>query len=248
MTTKSPRRIAVFSDIHANLHALEAVLDAIAALRIRHAFCCGDVVGYGAFPNECCERLQLQRIPTVAGNHDHAALGKTDTRFFNDIAKAAVDWTRERLSDANARWLGGLGYALERPKNFHFVHASPHQPELWGYVLTFGDARLAFQDFSERICCIGHSHQPAIVRCEGDELSCPEGTRIAIGEGARYLVNVGSVGQPRDQNPQACFVEIDLDAGFIEFHRAPYDTKGAREAIIEAGLPPELGERILYGW
>src|SRR5689334_23366991 len=129
MTSPEPRRIAVFSDVHSNLHALEAVLAAIDALGIQEMVCCGDVVGYGAFPNECIELLRLRGIPTLAGNHDHAALGMTSVQFFNDIAKAAVYWTQERLSPESKQWLAKRPFTYQINEDFFFVHASPYQPE-----------------------------------------------------------------------------------------------------------------------
>jgi diadenosine tetraphosphatase ApaH/serine/threonine PP2A family protein phosphatase len=248
MTTEIPRRLAIFSDIHANLHALEAVLATVDQLGISHLICCGDVVGYGAFPNECIAALRARDIPTLAGNHDHAAIGLTDIRFFNEIARAAVEWTARQLTPESAAWLRERPYTLEMNGQFHFVHASPFMPEQWGYVLTFGDARMAFSQFKQQICFIGHSHQPAIVIEDSEELRLPEGSEVEIDPNLRYLVNVGSVGQPRDKNPLACLVEVDLDRARIIYHRVPYPIDLAQQAILDAGLPPELAERLGYGW
>ncbi len=243
-----PRRLAVFSDLHGNIHALEAVLRAIDDLSIRDMVCCGDVVGYGAFPNECVELLRLRNIPTLAGNHDHAALDMTDVQHFNDIARRAVVWTRERLSAENRRWLGERPYTLAMPPEYFFSHASPHEPENWGYVLTFGDARTAFNQFDEHICFIGHSHQPTLVELTEEGLLCPDHQRVSLAAENRYLINVGSVGQPRDRNPMASFVTVDLDTGFIEFQRVDYNIEEAQGAILRNGLPEELAERLAFGW
>lgn len=248
MTSPEPRRIAVFSDVHSNLHALGAVLEAIDNLGISDMVCCGDVVGYGAFPNECIELLRGRDIPTLAGNHDHAALGLTSVQFFNDIAKAAVFWTQERLTPESQQWLAQRNFTHQIGDKFFFVHASPYQPEQWGYVLTFGDARLAFDQFRETFCFIGHSHQPALVIQRENELSCPEESIVAIEPGCRYLINVGSVGQPRDHNPEASFVTVDLDEKQIVFHRTEYAVREAQESIRTQGLPPELADRLSYGW
>ncbi|HOE94953.1 MAG TPA: metallophosphoesterase family protein [Candidatus Sumerlaeota bacterium] len=250
MSTDPPRRIAVFSDIHGNLHALRAVLDDIDRLGLRDLVCCGDVVGYGAFPNACCDILRERGIPTLAGNHDHAAIGMTDVSFFNEIARAAVQWTADELTDENRHWLRERPYTYCLDPDFFFVHASPLKPEQWGYVLTFGDARLGFNEFTQRCCFIGHSHQPAIVIQQGADLSCPDENQpvIRIRTGERYLINVGSVGQPRDHNPQACYVVADLDEGRISYHRVPYDIEAAQQAIVEGGLPQVLAERIAFGW
>jgi diadenosine tetraphosphatase ApaH/serine/threonine PP2A family protein phosphatase len=247
MFTEASRRLAVFSDIHGNLHALQAVLSVIDALGIDSMACLGDVVGYGAFPNECCDLLRERRVPTLAGNHDHATLEKTDVRFFNDIAKAAIQWTRERLTVENAQWLENLPHTLIQGDCL-FVHATPQAPERWGYVLTFGDARQCFSCFSQRFCFIGHSHQPALVELQEDKLICPEGNLVEIRPDQRYLVNVGSVGQPRDHNADACFVTLDLNESMLQFHRVPYDIEAAQFAIRQAGLPDELADRLSHGW
>ena len=250
MSTETPRVIAVFSDIHGNLHALNAVLERIDGLGIDTLICCGDVIGYGAFPNECCQAMIDRNIPTLAGNHDHAAIGRTDIKFFNEIAKAAVKWTCDKLTPENAKWLEERPFTCELGEEFYFAHASPYQPERWGYVLTFGDARTGFEQFQHLFCFIGHSHQPAIVIKNGEDLSCPNEdiNKIQIKEGERYLINVGSVGQPRDHNPQACFVTVNLDEKSVAFHRVAYDIDAAQKAILDNDLPPELAERIGYGW
>ena len=247
-TDPPPRRLAVFSDIHGNLHALKAVLEAIDELGIKDLFCCGDVVGYGAYPNECIDLLRTRSIPTLCGNHDHAAIGMTDIRFFNDIAKTAVEWTAEQLTEANVAWLRERPYTAEMGEQFFFAHASPYMPEQWGYVLTFRDARQAFDEFTHAMCFIGHSHQPAIVIEDGDQLRLPDTADVAIDPDHRYLINVGSVGQPRDKNPLACFVTVDLNQGVIEYHRIEYPIAGAQSAILENGLPKELAERLGFGW
>jgi diadenosine tetraphosphatase ApaH/serine/threonine PP2A family protein phosphatase len=172
----------------------------------------------------------------------------TSVQFFNDIAKAAVFWTQDQLTPENGHWLRQRPYTYEVPPHFFFAHASPYHPEEWGYVLTFGDARKAFEQFSQPICFIGHSHQPALVVKHGEELSCLDQGSAEILPDCRYLVNVGSVGQPRDHNPDASFVTIDLDAGKIDFHRVPYPVHAAQEAIRRQALPQELADRLAFGW
>ena len=248
MITEASGRIAVVSDIHGNLHAFQAVLAAVDGMGIETLVCLGDVVGYGAFPNECIDELRLRDVPTLAGNHDHAAIGKTEVRFFNDIARRAVEWTAQRLTPENMEWLERRPYQYELPGGLLFVHASPVSPEAWGYVLTFGDARSSFDAFEQRVCFIGHSHQPAVVEYRDGELTCPDASVFPLREGCRYLINVGSVGQPRDRNPNACFVTVDLERNEVEFHRESYDVQAAQEAIRAAGLPEELAERLAFGW
>lgn len=244
----APRKLAIISDIHGNLHALRAVLQAIDDLGLTEIICLGDVVGYGAMPNECCAILREREVPTLAGNHDHAAVGMIDIMFFNDIAKRAIYWTRENLDKENEEWLRERPYVFTLPPEYYFVHASPCDPPAWNYVQTFGHARDCFESTAERFCFIGHSHQPAIVEKSGNDLFCPEGYTIPLKDDCRYLINVGSVGQPRDRNPTACFVHIDLDEKLAHFVRVPYDIEGAQRAILDKDLPRELAERLAIGW
>lgn len=247
-SSNAPRRVGILSDIHGNHHALMAVLESMDKLGLDRVFCLGDVVGYGARPNECIRLLRERGIPTLAGNHDHAAVGMIDITFFNDIAKKAVHWTRDRLEPEHAEWLKNLPYVQVLPPDFYFVHASPVDPPAWNYVLTFGEARHCFEVVSERFCFIGHSHQPAIVEKNGRDLSCPEGYSIPIRPECRYLINVGSVGQPRDRDPKACYVHVDLDDMQVHFVRVAYDIEGAQQAILDEELPQELAERLGHGW
>ncbi len=240
------RRIGIFSDIHGNLQALEAVIGSLEDHGVEEMFCCGDVVGYGGNPNECCELLRRRKIPTTAGNHDHAALQKTNISFFNDIARAAVLWTRDELTPENRDYLAGLPLTHANG-DFFFVHASPVDPPDWSYILTLSEAREAFDHFGERFGFIGHSHQPFVIECQENAMICPSSPQIDIQPNHRYLVNVGSVGQPRDRNPLACFVIVDLAIRRIEFHRTPYDMESAREAILAKGLPTQLADRLSLG-
>lgn len=241
------RRIGIFSDIHGNLPALEAVLAALDNEDCDFLVCCGDVVGYGAFPNECCELLIERGIPTIVGNHDHAALGLTDISYFNEIAKSAILWTRRTMSERNLEWLRSLGFQLSY-NDLLFVHASPESPEDWKYVLTMGEARLNFRHFEERACFIGHSHQPFIIECFQDNLFCSTKPQIDMKSQRRYLINVGSVGQPRDRNYRACYAICDLERENIEIKRVDYDLSRAQEAIRGHGLPGQLADRLANGW
>ena len=241
-----PRRVGIFSDIHGNLQALRQVLAELERLEVDSRICCGDVVGYGANPNECVEILREAGIPTIAGNHDHAALSLIDITYFNDVAKRAITWTRKMLLPENEAWLRELPMSRE-VADMLFVHASPRNPDSWNYIITMGDARQSFQHFEQRACFIGHSHTPFIVENSNGNLSCPDTPAISLREACRYLVNVGSVGQPRDRNPDACFAIYDREAGRIEIHRTEYDLAGAQDEIRSQGLPVELAERLAYG-
>lgn len=243
---KNPRRVAVFSDIHGNLHALQRVLEHIDTSSVDFTVCCGDIVGYGANPGECIQLLIDRAIPTIAGNHDYAALGLVDITYFNEVAKRAITWTRQALTPENEQFLHELPIAIEMA-DMLFVHSSPRTPEAWNYVITMGDARQSFQHYGQRVCFIGHSHTPFIVENHEGKLSCPAAPAIKLRDGCRYLVNVGSVGQPRDRNPDACYAIYDREAMQVEIHRVEYDLDKAQEAIRQNGLPIELAERLSYG-
>lgn len=248
MTSSPPayKRIGIFSDIHGNAHALRRVLEELEKCDVDFLLCCGDVVGYGADPNECVEILRERKIPTIAGNHDFAALNLVDVNYFNDIAREAILWTRQELTQDNLDWLKELPLSIEMD-GMLFVHASPQQPENWNYIITMGQARAGFQHFTQSICFIGHSHTPFIVENNNGELHCPETPLVQCRNNCRYLVNVGSVGQPRDRNPEACYAVYDLESRTIEIRRTSYDMTGAQESILSRGLPPELAERLAYG-
>lgn len=246
--TKKARRIAIFSDIHANYHAFQAVLEAIEDEGVDMSICCGDIIGYGARPNECVEAIRRQNIPVIAGNHDHACLLLTDISNFNDIAKAAVLWTREVLTEDNTQFLRQMPLTIQdTANNVFYVHASPKEPGQWNYILTMGEARTNFNYYTQQICFIGHSHQPFIIENDNGNLACPTKPEIDVRPGRRYLVNVGSVGQPRDHNWRACYVIWDVENGHLEIKRTEYDLSGAQQAIIQAGLPRELADRLAHG-
>ena len=241
------RVIGILSDIHGNMHALQSVLEAFDEAGITRLYCCGDVVGYGPHPNECCAILREREIPTIVGNHDYAALGLTDTTYFNEVAKRAIDWTTEELSEENLEYLREM--PLKRSvENALLVHACPSSPEEWAYILTMGDARQNFGSFEEQVCFVGHSHQPFIIENDNEELSCPANPRVRLRDNRRYLVNVGSVGQPRDRNPDACYAILNLEEATITIERAKYDIAATQHAIHERGLPVELGDRLAHGW
>lgn len=243
---QNPRRVGVFSDIHGNLQALEQVLNQLDSMEVDFIVCCGDVVGYGANPNECVDLLRSRQVPTIAGNHDYAALSLIDITYFNEVAKRAITWTRQNMTEENETFLRNLPMTIEIA-DMLFVHASPRNPDAWNYVITMGDARQSFQHFGQRVCCIGHSHTPFIVENEEGKLSCPAVPTIKLKQGCRYLVNVGSVGQPRDRNPDACFAIYDREESQIEIHRIEYDVSKAQDEIRLQGLPVELAERLVYG-
>lgn len=242
----NPRRVGIFSDIHGNLQALVSVLAELEAHEVDGLICCGDVVGYGGNPNECVELLRERKIPTIAGNHDYAALALIDITYFNEVAKRAILWTRQTLKPENEEFLRELPLTLDAAEML-FVHASPKSPEAWNYIITMGDARQNFKHYGQRMCFIGHSHTPFIVEHEDGSLASLENQVVNLREGCRYLVNVGSVGQPRDRNPDACSCVYDREARSLQILRSKYDMARAQDEIRGQGLPIELAERLAYG-
>lgn len=247
MPSSSFARFAVFSDVHANLPALHAFFEDVETQNCERLFCCGDLVGYGAHPAECVELVQAQDIPTVVGNHDFVCTRNENLDYFNDVAREAVLWTRRALGPSHVAYLKSLPYVLTEG-DFTFVHASPRDPEKWNYILTRGEALDNFNCFDNWICFIGHSHQPFVVEQRDSEIHCPDPSEIELRRDRRYLINVGSIGQPRDRNPQLCYVIVDLKEMRLTFRRVPYPVFEAQRAILDAGLPDELAERLSLGW
>jgi diadenosine tetraphosphatase ApaH/serine/threonine PP2A family protein phosphatase len=264
MPSSSPSRFAVFSDVHGNLPALHAFFEDVESRGFDRLYCCGDLVGYGAHPGECCDLVQMCNIPVVLGNHDQVSAGDGSLDHFNEVAADAILWTRRALAPAHVSYLQSLPYTLVEG-DFTFVHASPREPEKWNYVLTRGEAVENFARFDTWICFIGHSHQPFVVEQRQGDITCPEPGVTELHRDRRYLVNVGSVGQPRDRNPQLCYVTVDLEenrparreesvrrgeqpCGILRFHRVPYPVFEAQRAILDAGLPVELADRLSLGW
>jgi diadenosine tetraphosphatase ApaH/serine/threonine PP2A family protein phosphatase len=239
-------RYAVVSDIHGNLEALDAVL-ADATGRADAVLCLGDIVGYGADPRPCIERLAVRAQVITAGNHEHAVAGLLDLDWFNRYARAAAEWTREHLDDDHRSYLARLPLVAE-VGDATLVHASPDHPEEWEYLLSAEDGFRAFAAFATRLCFVGHSHLPGVwsLGSTGPEW-IPGAAEVDLEHGRRYLVNVGSVGQPRDRDPRAAYALWDAERGAIAIRRVVYDVEGARRKIIAGGLPQYLADRLAWG-
>jgi diadenosine tetraphosphatase ApaH/serine/threonine PP2A family protein phosphatase len=238
-------RYAILSDIHSNLEALEAVLEDISGRQIDELLCLGDLVGYGANPNECIERISSQVCHVVAGNHDSAVIGRTDVSVFNPRARRAVAWTAETIDPEHAGYLSRLPHT-DRVEDILLVHATPSEPAAWNYLLSTQAARAEFETFSESICFIGHSHQPIFFSGDGAPHS-RRTDRLQCDPGRRYIINVGSIGQPRDGDPRSCYAVFDGENRTVELHRVAYDIKSAQRKILKAGLPPVLAARLSRG-
>jgi diadenosine tetraphosphatase ApaH/serine/threonine PP2A family protein phosphatase len=238
-------RYAIISDIHSNLEALQAVIEDIESQAVDQVLCLGDVVGYGADPNECVRLVRDLAAEIVAGNHDHAAVGMTDISYFNPHAKRAVSWTAKALTLEHARFFCKLPYTLTVDDLF-LVHATPSDPPAWNYLLTAGMAEAEFAEFEEPICLIGHSHQPLIFSTDGGTLPW-RGEKLSCSADQKYIVNVGSVGQPRDGDPRACYALVDASEKTLALRRVSYDVRAAQRKILQAGLPPVLAVRLANG-
>jgi len=237
---------AYISDIHGNLEALEAVLAEIQRRRPDRVVCLGDIVGYGASPNECLNRVRETCSLVLLGNHDAAASGGPEAARFNIYARVAAEWTSKTLTRDNREYLQRLPLTSSQG-SVYLVHASPACPRDWEYLLDRFDAEPQFHYFQETICFIGHTHQPAIYMADpGGCKSLPLSTS-SLDSNRRYIVNVGSVGQPRDHDPRACFVLYHEPSTTIEYVRVPYDIEGAQSKIRAAQLPEVLAARLATG-
>ena len=238
-------RYAFLSDIHSNQEALEAVLEDVAGRKVDELLCLGDLVGYGANPNECVQRIRDLVSHVVVGNHDSAVVGLTDASSFNSRARRAVSWTADVIEPDHAEYLSRRPY-VDRVDDLLLVHATPSEPAAWNYLLSAPAAQSEFQAFTESICFIGHSHQPVFFSLdEGPGLRT--GDRLLCEPGKRYIVNVGSIGQPRDGDPRSCYAIYDADRRTVQIHRVAYDIKSAQRKILRAGLPPVLAARLSRG-
>ena len=239
-------RWAVVSDVHGNLEALEAVLADLEREKVEAIVCLGDFVGYGASPNECIERLRPRIEAAVAGNHDLAACGRLKLGYFNPDAASAARWTDASLTAENREWLAALPYTATFRDSL-LVHASPADPAEWNYVLSPADAEEEMKAFVEPKCFIGHSHFPGTFGQDGFGVQYTRAQDIDVLEGHRYLVNVPSVGQPRDGDPRAGWLLVDEDGGKLRHVRLEYDVEAAMKRILDAGLPRFLAERLRWG-
>ena len=240
-------KYALLSDIHSNLEAFQAVLQDLAKEKVDDVFFLGDIVGYGADPGRCIELLQELTTHSIAGNHDWAAVGLTGTEYFNPVAKTAIEWTAGKITACQQTFLAQLPLTKNYPP-VTLVHATPHHPEAWDYLLSCEEASHSFTNGDQQICFIGHSHTPiTFVEDKEGMISVLSDTTFTLKDAHRYIINVGSVGQPRDGNPQAAYGIYHADDARFILKRIPYTIERAQEKIIEAGLPPFLASRLAEG-
>lgn len=242
-------RTAILTDIHGNLSALEQVVARCDELGVDRFVCLGDTVGYGAEPNECCDLVRERTSFSLLGNHDAAVAGRMGYDYYYDAAREALDWTRAQISEPNLAWLKSLPYTV-REGSIEYCHGSPVDPEAFEYVFLMAHAKELLHVFGSLadVTFIGHSH---LLRAYA--LSESEGARSVLGEvvrfspGEKYVVSIGSVGQPRDGNPLACFGILDDEQGTLTYHRVPYDIERTAGRIVAAGLSPHFARRLFAG-
>jgi predicted phosphodiesterase len=241
-------RVAIISDIHGNRQAFEAVLEDIEASDCEELWCLGDLVGYGADPDACVDLARRHAAICLAGNHDLGVRGDLPLEDFSRGAALAARWTQETISAETREYLAGLE-PLNLEETVGLYHASPRDP-IWEYVLSALQAELCLDTQTHRICLIGHSHVALSFSrlpgeaTTGETRAADEELDLSAGE---WLINPGSVGQPRDGDPRAAWLELNLDDCQVSYRRVEYDIDGAAAAIRAARLPDSLAERLLYG-
>lgn len=246
-------KIAILGDIHANLEALNAVLAAAAEMNVDQYVCIGDIVGYNANPHECLEIVRgLNPMGVVIGNHDHYTSTDQDLSGFNPQAAAAVEWTRQQLSREELDWLAALPFKKDilkpsPPVRFSIVHATMDDPRSWGYIFDRYTAAASMQYQWMPLCFFGHTHVPLAFEKVLDDVTGGTYDQIKLVSNKKYLINVGSVGQPRDRDPRAAFATYDVESATIQLHRVEYDIATAQEKILAAGLPRRCAERLQSG-
>jgi predicted phosphodiesterase len=242
-------RLALISDIHSNIEALKAVYADIDGQKVDETVCLGDIVGYGVNPNECVE-LVRERCPIILlGNHDAAAVGLLPTHHFNIHAKIAIEWTVDNMKKGLAAFLHALPLR-EVKENSTLVHATPYEPNMWYYITSLEEAVFNFQFFETQFCFIGHTHIPIIIVLNNEkELYVHQDPQIGFGdlEGSRFLINVGSVGQPRDRDPRACYGILDTDQKQFTLRRVEYDFTKTQASMAKQKMPEFLISRLADG-
>ena len=240
-------RYAIISDIHGNLEAFETALKTIKKQETDRILFLGDIVGYGPNPNECLDLLLKEADLTLGGNHDWAVVGKTDDDYFNPFAKAAVDWTGSELRNDLKDFLKRTR-PMDSYDGFQVAHSSPMSPDLWQYILSQKDAMLNYPFIENEVCFIGHSHQPLVIEyADVNSIQATRPAMVTLYPEKKYIINVGSIGQPRDSDPRSCWVIYDTEMGTVEFHRQEYDIQAVQKKMMAIGLPKYLIERLAVG-
>lgn len=238
-------RYGIFGDIHGNLEALTAVFAELERHRIDSYLCLGDVIGYGANPRECLAAVRAKKCLIIAGNWEYAVCGKLDIDLFTPYARQAALWTCDRLSDEEKDFAAGLEL-VQTIEEITLVHSNLVSPDSFEYIQTCYDAANSIAMMTSNICFSGHSHTP-VTFFEGETVSWTADEKIPIERTGKSLCNVGSVGQPRDEDARACCVVYDTGESMVHVIRVEYDVNHAAQKIVRAGLPEILAERLVYG-
>ncbi len=247
-------KIAIISDIHSNLEALKKVLEFYQSKKADSLFFLGDLVGYGPSPCEACDLMKKYIHNSVMGNHDYAVSYENNSVLdtFNLSAREMVLWTRNKLNEKSPEYLEILRDLplLRETENLTFVHSTPYRPQEWNYIFNIRQAYYMFYEFKTQICFVGHSHQPYILeKNPADELTLIDSNSVTIKKDHRYIINIGSVGQPRDLDNRACiaFLDISSGSGRYELYRLDYDIKKTQHKMRERNLPKYLIDRLKEG-
>lgn len=242
-------RFAFISDIHANLEALEAVFADIERQEVDEVICLGDIVGYGANPNECAELVRQKCAYILLGNHDAAAVNLLATHHFNSHAKIAIEWTAANLKNDIRSFLLSLPLVLTR-ETLTLVHSTPYEPNMWYYITSLEEAAFNFQYFDTQICLVGHTHIPIIIVLDAKkEVYVHQASQVSLHglEESKLLINVGSVGQPRDRNPDSCYAILDTTLGDFFYRRVPYNIEKTQAKMKKIKMPEFLVNRLIEG-
>ena len=238
---------AIFSDIHANMEAFEAVLNDIKRQKVDSNVFLGDIVGYGPNPNECIELLRENCDVIISGNHDAAVTGDTNTTFFNSYARESVIWTVKTITKENLAFLKTLK-SSDILEDFQVAHSTPFEPDSWSYLTSLQDAHENYQTLERDVCFIGHSHQPLIIEFVDEVNVLPiKDMYKTLNKNRKYIINAGSVGQPRDMNPEACYMTYDTKTGTIEYRRVEYNIEKVQKKMKKHELPAYLIDRLSIG-
>ncbi|MEM9444493.1 MAG: metallophosphoesterase family protein [Verrucomicrobiota bacterium] len=238
-------KFGVFSDIHSNFEALTAVLDDMTRIGVTHPVCLGDIVGYNANPKECLKVVRELGCPIVKGNHDEMVSATSEAKNYNAMAGEGIAFSREALNEEEKSFLRKIPMK-RRVQGYTIVHSSLDDPENWNYISSALEAGNSFIYQFTQLCFIGHTHVAQIFLKEGDVRELNHDRPVELAKSSRYLVNVGSVGQPRDHNWKSSYVVFDINKNTIEFRRVPYDLEKTQKKIIDAGLPHEIAERLQH--
>ena len=241
-------RVAIISDIHSNLEALTEVLRVADQQKVDRVVSLGDIVGYGASPNPCCDLVRSVTEVTLLGNHDAAVAGRMDYSFYYDAARHALDWSARVLTEENLLWLRSLPYTY-RIGEIGFCHGSPVEPKAYEYIFALEQARelIPFATNLPEVTFIGHSHLCKAFALGNGEVNDVVAQKFGIRRGYRYIISVGSVGQPRDYDNRACFVICDTTARTVEYLRVEYDIEKSAQKIFDAQLALNFGKRLFLG-